>query len=76
MARMIQIRNVPELVHRILKVRAARAGKSLSNYLRGELERAAHQLTLEELEERLARAGEVALRESPAAAVRAERGPR
>jgi plasmid stability protein len=76
MAKMIQIRHVPDRVHRILKMRAARAGMSLSDYLRGELERAARQLTLDELEERLAQAEPVVLRESPAAAVRAERDSR
>ena len=36
---MIQIRNVPDDVHRELKVRAARAGMSLSEFLNAELER-------------------------------------
>lgn len=34
MKKMIQIRNVPEAVHRKLKARAACAGMSLSDYLR------------------------------------------
>jgi plasmid stability protein len=76
MAKMIQIRHVPDRVHRTLKMRAARAGMSLSDYLRAELERVAKQLTLEELEDRLAQAEPVVLRESPAAAVRAERDSR
>ena len=33
MARTIQIRNVPDEVHRALRVQAAAAGKSLSDYL-------------------------------------------
>jgi antitoxin FitA len=37
MARTIQIRNVPETVHRILRSRAAAAGRSLSDYLLEEL---------------------------------------
>lgn len=73
MAKMIQIRHVPDRVHRTLKMRAARAGMSLSDYLRAELARAAKQLTVEELEDRLTQVEPVALRESPAAAVRAER---
>jgi hypothetical protein len=36
---MIQIRNVPDEVHRELKVRAAQAGMSLSDYLNAELVR-------------------------------------
>ena len=39
MSKMIQIRNVPEDLHRELKVRAARAGMTLTDYLRRELER-------------------------------------
>ncbi len=41
MPRMIQIRHVPVRLHQLLKTRAARAGMTLSDYLRGELERAA-----------------------------------
>lgn len=33
----VQIRNVPEAVHRIYRARAAAAGMSLQEYLRGEL---------------------------------------
>lgn len=40
---MIQIRNVPEDVHRTLKSRAALAGMSLSDYLKRDIvERASH----------------------------------
>lgn len=39
MAKMIQIRDVDDAVHRELRGRAARAGLSLSEYLRQELER-------------------------------------
>ncbi len=41
MAKTIQIRNVPERVHRTLRTRAAAAGVSLSDYLLAELERVA-----------------------------------
>lgn len=37
MARTIQIRNVPEDVHRTLRARAAAAGMSLSDYLLAEV---------------------------------------
>ena len=41
MAKSVQIRNVPEDIHRIIRERAARAGISLSDYLLGELVRLA-----------------------------------
>lgn len=41
MAKTIQIRDVPEEVHRTLRVRAAEAGKSLSDYVLDELVRVA-----------------------------------
>jgi plasmid stability protein len=52
---MIQIRNVPEDLHRTLKSRAALQGKSLSEYLLGELRQSAEKPTLEEMRARLAR---------------------
>jgi hypothetical protein len=73
---MIQIRHVPERLHRRLKSRAAAAGMSLSDYLRLELDRAAAQLTPDELRERLAALDAVTTDESAAAAVRAERDAR
>jgi antitoxin FitA len=39
----IQVRNVPDDVHRALRTRAAAAGLSLSDFALGELERAAHR---------------------------------
>ncbi len=50
---MIQIRNVPDEVHRTLKVRAAEAGMSLSDYLLKELERIAAKPTMEQWLERV-----------------------
>lgn len=44
----IQVRNVPEDVHRTLKVRAAESGVSLSAYVLRELERLAALPTMEE----------------------------
>jgi plasmid stability protein len=43
MAKTIQIRDVPEDVHRTLRVRAAAAGRSLSDYLLDELVRVAER---------------------------------
>ena len=53
MSVMIQIRNVPDHLHRTLKVRAAKAGMSLSDYLLDEVRRVAERPTLEEMLERL-----------------------
>ena len=76
MAKMIQIRHVPDALHRRLRARAAMAGMSLSDYLRRELEFAADRLTPAELRERLAMLDPVRVRERPGAAVRAERDAR
>ena len=76
MSKMIQIRNVPDELHREAKVRAARAGMSLSGYLLRELERTLAQPTMEELLERIAAWEPPELSESPAEAVRAIRDER
>jgi antitoxin FitA len=76
MSTMIQIRNVPDDLHRQLKSRAALAGMSLSDYLLGELRRAAERPTLMELKERLGRRARTNLSPEPAEAVRAERDSR
>jgi len=48
MNKMIQIRNVPEKLHRKLKARAAAEGLTLSDYLREEIERLASKPTLKQ----------------------------
>lgn len=53
MAKMIQIRNVPDDLHRTLKARAARAGMTLSDYLLQEVRHVAERPTLDELFARL-----------------------
>jgi plasmid stability protein len=45
MSKMIQVRHVPDALHKRLRARAAMAGMTLSDYLRQELERTAAQLT-------------------------------
>jgi len=45
----IQIRNVPEPVHRVYQARAAAAGMSLQEYMLAELVRAAELLTPAEI---------------------------
>lgn len=73
MVKMIQIRNVPDAVHRKLKVRAAQAGMSLSELLLAEITRFAALPTPEEMRERLRSRKTVKLAESAAKAVRRER---
>ena len=53
MSKMIQLRNVPEGLHRSLKARAAMAGMSLSDYLLAEIREIAERPTLTEMRERL-----------------------
>jgi antitoxin FitA len=76
MTAMIQIRNVPDALHRRLKSRAALAGMSLSDYLLNEIRRVAEQPTLDELRARLERRPEMTPSVAPAEAVRAERDRR
>jgi plasmid stability protein len=73
MSRMIQIRNVPDALHRRLKARAALEGKSLSDYLLADIREVAERPTVEDLRARLARRAPVTPSMEPALAVRAER---
>lgn len=74
--KLIQIRNVPDHVHRRVKARAAMEGKSLSDYALAELERAIEHPTRTEMIERLRSRAPVPAGESAADAVRAERDTR
>lgn len=76
MSVMIQIRNVPDALHRRLKARAALAGKSLSDYLLDEIRETAERPTVEELRARLAQRAPVSPTPEPAVAVREERDGR
>ena len=76
MSKMVQIRNVPEKLHRTLKARAAEAGLSLSDYLLRALREAAARPTSEEMRERLERRVRVLDGESSADAVHAVRAER
>ena len=73
MPKMVQLRHVPDDLHRKLKIRVAMEGLSLSDYLLQEVRRVAERPTLAELRERLARRTPVASRLPPVKAVRAER---
>ena len=50
---MIQVRNVPDDVHRTLKARAAAEGMSLSDYIKRELEAGARRPTFAEVDARV-----------------------
>ena len=76
MSKMIQIRNVPDAIHRTLKARAATAGMSLSDYLLAEIREIAERPTLEEMQERLQRREPVALPVSAARVIREMRDSR
>ena len=72
---MIQIRNVPDDVHQALKIRATKAGMSLSEYLLREVTRVADRPSLEEVLERIRQQEPVELDEDTAATIRRLLGP-
>ncbi len=76
MSRMIQVRNVPDGLHRTLKARAAMAGMSLSDFLLAELRGFAERPSIAELRERVHRRSRVPRGASAADAVRLERDAR
>jgi len=76
MSTMIQIRNVPDELHRTLKARAALAGLSLSEYLLREIRQVAERPTPEEMRARLLGRPPINLTLDTADAVRAERDGR
>jgi plasmid stability protein len=73
MSKVIQLRHVPDELHRTLKVRAALEGLTLSDYLLKEVRRIAERPTFEDLRRRLEQRPRVVTRLRPAQAVRAER---
>jgi len=76
MSTMIQLRNVPESLHRTLKARAAMAGMSLSDYLLAQIRWLADRPSMDELRERLRRRAKVTVPVSAADALRREREAR
>ena len=74
--KMIQIRNVPDALHRELKARAARAGMTLSDYLLDVVRKASERPEPDVLLMRIRERSAVYPSESPAEAVRAEREAR
>ena len=73
---MIQIRNVPDDLHRELKARAAQSGMTLSAYLLRELRTLAARPTMEEWLARTEKLTPVGTDLSPAEAIAAERARR
>jgi plasmid stability protein len=73
MSKMIQIRNVPDGLHRKLKARAAVAGQSLSDYLLSEIDRIAALPTREEMLARIHSRSPVVLKTPAAAVIREDR---
>lgn len=61
MSKMIQVRNVPDEMHRALKVRAAAEGMSLSDYIKKELGRVTERSQIEEAFERAEARGSLGL---------------
>ena len=76
MSKMIQLRNVPDALHRSLKARAATSGMSLSDYLLAEIKEIAERPTLAELRDRLRTRKAVTLSLDTARLVREEREAR
>lgn len=76
MPKMIQIRHVPDALHRRLKVRAAEEGLTLSDYLRREIESIAAYPSNEEILARFAALKTVRSEESSVAIVQAGREER
>ena len=73
---MIQLRNVPDALHRRLKARAAMAGMSLSDYLLLEIKEIAEKPTLLEMRERLHQRDPISVAIDTASLVREERDSR
>lgn len=73
MPKVVQIRNVPEVLHRTLKARALSASQTLSNYLLTELERLAARPTRDEMLTRIHSRKRVSLKTPAAVIIRDER---
>jgi antitoxin FitA len=76
MSKMIQLRHVPDALHRQLKARAALSGLPLSDYLIREVRKIAEMPTSDEMQERLRGRDPYKGKIAPADLVRAERDSR
>jgi antitoxin FitA len=70
MSKTIEIRNVPDELHRTLKVSAAQTGMTLSDYLLSEIEQVAAKPTMKEWLERVAKLEPVEVDEPPEVTIR------
>ena len=75
-AKMIQVRNVPEKLHRELLRRAKHAGKTLTAYIQEILEREVSHSTWDEINERLRELGPMKLPRPPSEYIIEERRAR
>jgi plasmid stability protein len=66
---MLQVRSVPDALHRTLKSRAAAEGMALSDYARAILEREASRPTRAEMLRRFDALSTVKTKESPASTI-------
>ena len=73
MSKMLQIRNIPDELHRRLKFRAALLDMSMSDYVLREIERLLETLTREELYTKIARLPPLELDPPPSEILRQER---
>jgi plasmid stability protein len=74
--KLLQIRNVPDDLHRRLKVRAASEGRSMSDIVLDEIRRALDRPTFDELSARVQARTPAAPGESPVDSVHAVRAER
>jgi hypothetical protein len=73
---MIQVRDVPDQVHRTLKARAAREGMSLSDFIKRELQRTVERPTLQEWLDRTRQLKPLVTKRSAVEVIRKMRGAR
>ncbi len=76
MAKMIQLRHVPDALHRQLKARAALSGMALSDYLIREVRKIVEYPSAQEMRERLLHRESYAGHVSPTDLIREERDRR
>jgi plasmid stability protein len=76
MSKMIQVRNVPERLHRELVRRARAHGQSLTEYIQGLLEREVARPPADEVFDRVAKRARVRLPGRAAELIREERAAR
>ena len=76
MPKMLQVRNVPDRLHRELTRRARKAGRSLTDYVQEILEREVARPPVDEVFARIAGRPTVDLGRPAAAILRDERGAR